>query len=243
MIISKKTQLIVALDLPSAQPVPALLRTMPPAISWFKVGLELFCADGPLALTYLQTAHKQIFLDLKLHDIPNTVARAVTAAARLGASMITIHASGGSNMLRAAADAAAAFGTHRPRLLGVTTLTSLDTEDLAQIGITCPLQEHAFKLGELAVRAGLDGLVCSVLEAVHFRKEFGENVLLVTPGIRPADTTANDQKRIATPADAVAAGADFLVVGRPILQAENPATAALRILKEIEQAQQHATDQ
>jgi orotidine-5'-phosphate decarboxylase len=227
-------QLIVALDIPDPHRIAALVDRMPPAVNWYKVGLELFAAGGPHALRPLTDHGKQVFLDLKLHDIPRTVARAVRAAAGHGAAMLTVHAGGGHNMLRAAAEAAATAGPRRPKLLAVTTLTSLAPDDLTRLGIHRPLKEHTLALGRMAVDAGIDGLVCSVHEAADFRRLLGSRPLLVTPGVRPAGNEAGDQKRVATPADAVKAGADFLVVGRPILEAADPRAAAENILREMQ---------
>ncbi len=229
-------QLIVALDLPAAGRLPALLRKLPAAVEYFKVGLELFIADGPAALAALRQARKKVFLDLKLHDIPNTVQRAVRAAACHEIAMLTLHAGGGSAMLAAAADAARAAGANAPLLLAVTTLTSLNAADLAELGVTRSLPDQALALGKLAAAAGIGGVVASVHETAGLRAHFGGALRIVTPGIRPAGAAAGDQQRIATPAAAVRAGADFLVVGRPILDAPDPAAAADAILAEIQAA-------
>jgi orotidine-5'-phosphate decarboxylase len=173
---------------------------------------------------------------LNLHDSPRTVARAVTAAAQLGVSILTVHAGGGREMLKAAAQAARDAGPRAPRLVAVTTLTSLAENDLRELGVTRPLQEHTLALGELAISSGIDGLVCSPLEARAFRDRLGPAPILITPGIRPSGADVGDQKRIATPAMAVAAGATFLVVGRPILDAPDPAAAARAVLKEMRPA-------
>lgn len=226
-------ELIVALDVPNANRIRSTLLLLPPEIRFFKVGLELYTASGPESVTLLRAARKHVFLDLKLHDIPRTVARSIAVAGEYGVDLLTIHAAGGRAMLRAAAEAAAGLGENRPRLLAVTTLTSLGSEDLLDIGVTRPLVEHTLALGKMAVSEGIDGLVCSVHEAALFRKELGPAPLLVTPGIRPACSDKGDQKRIATPASAVKAGANFLVVGRPILEAHDPAAAARSILAEI----------
>jgi len=231
-----KTELIVALDVPAANLVPGVVRALPAEISLYKVGLELFTAEGPAIVKTLAEQGKRVFLDLKLHDIPRTVARAVTAAGQHRVAMLTVHAGGGRGMLKAAAEAARECGASAPRLLAVTTLTSLAAEDLADLGITRPLREHTLSLGELAVAAGIDGLVCSPLEAAEFRSRLGPKPLLVTPGIRPAGADAGDQKRIATPAAAVRAGADYLVVGRPILEAPDPRAAAEEILRQMRDA-------
>lgn len=229
-------ELIVALDMPSSQALSALLQCLPREILWFKVGLELFAAEGPRALAPLRAQGKKIFLDLKLHDIPRTVERAVAAAARHGIGMLTLHAAGGRSMLKAAAQAAQAIGARAPKLIAVTTLTSLSQADLAEIGINRAMKDQALCLSELALAAGLDGLVASAQEVEDLRRHFGQGPLLVTPGIRPADGALGDQKRVATPTLAVRAGSNFLVVGRPILEAADPRTAALAILNEIRDA-------
>ncbi|NLE67861.1 MAG: orotidine-5'-phosphate decarboxylase [Lentisphaerae bacterium] len=229
-------RLVVALDIPSSRSLPALLQGLPPALEWFKVGLELFAAEGPRALAPLREAGKRVFLDLKLHDIPRTVARAVDACARHGVGLLTLHAAGGRAMLEAAARAAREAGPRAPKLIAVTTLTSLDAGDLADLGIVRALSDQAEALAHLALEAGIDGLVTSVHEAAALRRRFGPKPLLVTPGIRPADGAADDQKRVDTPARAVRAGADFLVVGRPILEASDPRAAAEAILADMRSA-------
>jgi orotidine-5'-phosphate decarboxylase len=228
-----KAQLIVAMDVPTARDAEIALRRLPPELALFKVGLELFTAEGPDAVRVFTAAHKQVFLDLKLHDIPRTVAHAVTAASRLGVALLTVQASGGRAMLKAAAEAAAAFGASRPRLIAVTVLTSLNHDDFADLGIARTIADQALALADLALSSGIDGVVTSVHEAQALRQRFGDKALLVTPGIRPAGADAGDQKRIATPAAAVKAGADFLVVGRPILEAPDPAQAARAIFEEM----------
>lgn len=232
----KAPELILALDRPSLAESLPLLDRLPETVRWVKVGLELFIAEGPAALRTLRLRRKNIFLDLKLHDIPNTVARAVTSAAGLGVALLTLHAGGGRKMLQAAAEANKGLGPNAPRLIAVTALTSLGQSDLAELGIRRALPDHVLALGALALESGLDGLVCSVHEAAALRQRFGPAPLLITPGIRPAGTATADQKRIATPAMAVRAGASFLVVGRPILDAPDPAAAAQSILREMEAA-------
>ena len=229
-------ELIVALDVPTAAALQAVLGRLPSAVTFGKVGLELFTAEGRRALDPLAARGMRLFLDLKFHDIPRTVARAVHAASTLGASLMTVHACGGRDMLKAAAEAAAEAGPARPRLIAVTTLTSLNQADLADLGIARTLAEQALRLGEMALASGIDGLVTSVHEAAELRRRFGPDPILVTPGIRPAGADAGDQKRIATPADAVRAGADFLVVGRPLTDAPDPAAAALSLIAEINAA-------
>ena len=228
-----KTDLIVALDVPSADSIPQIVSSLPDEISFYKVGLELFTAAGPAALEWLAQNNKKIFLDLKLHDIPRTVANAVKSAAQQKVALLTVHAGGGRAMLTAAAEAAAEIGANAPKIVAVTTLTSLDQNDLTELGIQRPLAEHTAALGQLAIECGIDGLVCSPLEVANFRKQLGPDPILVTPGIRPAGGDVGDQKRIATPASSVKDGSSFLVVGRPILAAENPPAAASEILKQM----------
>jgi orotidine-5'-phosphate decarboxylase len=199
----------------------------------FKIGGQLFTAEGPRAVTKLADLGFDIFLDLKFHDIPNTVAHAVAAAAWLPrVRLMTLHASGGLAMMRAAREAA---GTkkNRPALLAVTVLTSFDEASLREIGMEGPLGSRVVALARLAKTAGMDGVVCSALEAPAVRRELGPEFKILVPGVRPASAATNDQSRIATPGDAVRAGADYLVVGRPITAAANPRAAALKIVAEI----------
>ncbi len=199
----------------------------------FKVGSQLFTTVGPKAVEKLAGLGYEIFLDLKFHDIPNTVAHAVAAGARLdGVRLMTIHASGGAEMMRAARDAA---GTRakRPRLLGVTVLTSLDALALGSVGVAAAPGQHAVALARLAKESGLDGVVASAHEIRDIRAACGSEFLIVVPGIRPATAAADDQARVATPGDAIRAGADYLVVGRPITAAAKPREAAIRIGEEI----------
>ena len=228
-----KPELIVALDLSSAAESVAMADRLGTSIGWYKVGLELFTAEGPAALAPLKARGKKIFLDLKLHDIPNTLARAVTSAGRLGVNLLTLHAAGGKAMIQAAADAAHALGDQAPKLICVTTLTSLSQQDLSDIGITRTVSDQALALGRLALAAGADGLVTSVHEAAALRQALGPAPILVTPGIRPSGGAIGDQKRVATPALAVKSGSSFLVVGRPILEAHDPKAAAEAIQDEM----------
>jgi orotidine-5'-phosphate decarboxylase len=208
----------------------------------FKVGSQLFTSEGPRAVTKLADLGFDIFLDLKFHDIPNTVSRAVAAAVRLPrVRLMTLHASGGLAMMKAAREAA---GTkkNRPALLAVTVLTSFDEPTLREIGMEGSLGSRVVALARLARTAGMDGVVCSALEAPAVRREFGPDFKILVPGVRPASAATNDQSRIATPGDAVRAGADYLVVGRPITAAANPRAAALEIVAEIAGAERQRAD-
>jgi len=228
-----RERLIVALDVPSAREARTLVQRIGDAASIYKVGLQLFTSEGPYFVRELVSSGHKVFLDLKLHDIPNTVSLAVKQAAELGVTMLTVHGSGGTAMLRAAADAAAG----RITLLAVTVLTSMNDEDLEQVGISGRVMDQALRLAALARTAGLGGIVASPREAAQLRKSLGEGFAIVTPGIRPAGADRNDQQRIATPAEAIAAGATHVVIGRPITHAADPAKAALDIIAEMEQAQ------
>jgi orotidine-5'-phosphate decarboxylase len=201
---------------------------------WFKVGMELYYAAGNAVVEHLRARGFEVFLDLKLHDIPNTVAGAVRTVTRAGAGLLTVHAGGGQAMLQAAAEAASAPGA--PRLLAVTLLTSMDAGQLNGVGVCGPVDAQVLRLARLAQAAGIDGLVCSAEEVGAVRQALGEKALLVVPGIRPTGVAVNDQRRVATPAEAIAQGASMLVVGRPITQAADPAQAAMGILAEIRAA-------
>jgi len=235
-LVAAKERLAVALDLPDEQEAMKLVDRLGNTCQWFKVGMELYYATGNRIVHQLRDRGFNVFLDLKLHDIPNTVAGAVRSATQAGASLLTIHASGGAAMMSAAAEAAAAPGS--PRLLAVTVLTSMDANELAGIGIADTPAEQVLRLAKLAQQSGINGMVCSPEEVAILRKETGPNTFLVIPGIRPAGSDTGDQKRIATPAQAIADGASMLVVGRPITRAADPAQAARAILDEIETAQQ-----
>ena len=216
-----------ALDRPDLEGTLSLVRALAPHVGGIKLGLEFFAAQGPRGVEAVARLGLPIFLDLKLHDIPNTVAGAVREVARLGVAMLSLHASGGRAMLEAAM-AAAAAAEARPALLGVTVLTSLDATDLAEIGVAPEAAAQALHLARLAVASGLDGLVCSPHEIRGLRSAFGPAPRIVVPGIRPLEA-ADDQKRVMTPAEALAQGADLLVIGRPITRAPDPAAAAARI--------------
>ena len=217
-----------ALDTTDAEAAAALAHALKSAIGGIKLGLEFFIAHGPEGVRKA-AAGMPLFLDLKLHDIPNTVAGAVRAIAPLGVTMTTIHASGGAAMMKAAADAAAQAGPARPLLLGVTILTSLDEESLPSIGFGGTVSDSAKRLAALAQQSGLDGAVCSPHEVTGLRSQCGPGFKLVVPGIRPAGSAADDQRRIMTPKQAMTAGADYLVIGRPITGAADPVAAAKAI--------------
>ena len=230
-----KDRLAVALDHPDAYQAMKLVDSLGQTCQWFKVGMELYYAAGNDIIRQLRDRGFDVFLDLKLHDIPNTVAGAVRSATKAGASLLTIHASGGSAMMTAAAEAAKAPGS--PRLLAVTVLTSMDAAQLAATGITASPADQVLKLAKLARQSGIDGFVCSAEEVAAVRAATGPQTLLVIPGIRLAGAAIDDQKRIATPSQAIAQGASMLVVGRPITQAKDPAAAAEDILNEIAQSE------
>jgi orotidine-5'-phosphate decarboxylase len=225
-------RLIVALDFPNAGSALALVDRLEGSTSWFKVGLELYIAEGNSLVAELKRRGCSVFLDLKLHDIPNTVAGAVGSAARLGVDMLTVHAGGGPAMLEAAAAAA----EEGPDLLAVTVLTSMDHTQLEATGIQDSPSVQVERLATMALNCGVEGIVCSPVEISNLRRRVGSEPLLVIPGIRPEGTASNDQRRIATPAAAIASGASYLVVGRPITQAANPFAAAQAILAEMQMA-------
>jgi len=221
-------KIIVALDYADAASALKLTAQLDPALCRLKVGKELFTAAGPQLVEQLTRAEFSVFLDLKFHDIPNTVAKACTAASNLGVWMLNVHASGGLEMMQAAR-LAVNNTAHKPLLIAVTVLTSMDQAALTQIGIETDVATHVLKLATLTQHAGLDGVVCSALEATMLRRELGSQFCLVTPGIRPADASADDQSRVVTPSAALAMGADYLVIGRPITQASNPLQALAAI--------------
>lgn len=225
-------RIIVALDYPEAGPALALAKRLDPTLCKLKVGKELFVAAGPQLVQALVASGYQVFLDLKFHDIPNTVAQACKAAARLGVWMLNVHASGGLAMMRAAREALEEMGP-RPRLIAVTLLTSLSRPDLAAIGLDVPPEEQVLRLARLTHEAGLDGVVCSAREADILRRELGPSFLLVTPGIRPAGSAEDDQRRVLTPIQALRAGADYLVVGRPVTRAPDPVAALQNLHDEM----------
>ena len=227
-----RQRLIVALDVPDARAASLLIDRLEDTCAWFKIGLELFIAAGPAVLEPALRRGHSVFLDLKLHDIPNTVAAAVRSAAGLGARMLTVHAGGGPAMLAAAHEALAGVA-HAPQLLAVTVLTSMDETQLGAAGIGRSPAEQVELLARMGLGCGIRGFVCSAQEVGALRQLTGPEGTLVVPGIRPAGGSAGDQKRVATPADALRNGASYLVVGRPITQAADPAKAAEAILAEM----------
>ncbi len=234
-------KLILALDVGTADEAAKLVKLLQGRVGAFKVGLQLFTANGPSLVRIIQEKNAKVFLDLKFHDIPNTVAQAVTQACKLGIFMLNLHASGGSEMMKAAVKTAKnnppTGNAFRPILLAVTVLTSLNESILGEeLAIQRPLREHVVHLAWMAQESGLDGVVASPQEIREIRAACGEDFLIITPGVRPSWAAPGDQKRIMTPREAIEAGADYIVVGRPILAAPDPARAADRIIEEIESA-------
>jgi len=225
-------RLIVALDVSSAGAARNIVAALGDSVHMYKVGMQLYTAEGPAVVRDLLASGRQVFLDLKYHDIPNTTAAAVREAAQLGVSMLTVHASGGSKMLRAATDAAAGHPTP-PLVLAVTVLTSLDGNDLDKLGVRATVVDQALRLAAMALSNGCRGVVASAHEASALREEFGPDFVIVTPGVRPAGSGRGDQVRVVTPAEAIAAGANHIVVGRPITEAPDPAAEARAILGQI----------
>jgi orotidine-5'-phosphate decarboxylase len=227
-----RQNLIVALDVSSAAAAQSIVTAVGVSALTFKVGMQLYTAEGPGVVRDLVASGRRVFLDLKYHDIPNTVASAVREAAGLGVSMLTIHASGGGKMIHAAVDAAR---TVNPALmvLGVTVLTSMDEMDLDKVGVRGHMSEQVLRLAGLALTSGCHGVVASAMEAAELREELGKHFLIVTPGVRPAGKDHGDQSRVVTPAQAIAAGATYIVVGRPITDATNPGAEARAILEQM----------
>lgn len=228
------TPVIVALDYPQASAALALARRLSPALCRLKVGKELFTCSGPAVVEKLQSLGFEVFLDLKFHDIPTTVAGAVRAAAALGVWMVNVHVSGGRRMMEAAVEALT-VGSHRPLLIGVTVLTSMTDEDLLELGYNAPAAQLVQSLAVLAADCGLDGVVCSALESAVLRQTHGREFCLVTPGIRLSGDEAADQRRVVTPAAALALGSDYLVIGRSITAAADPLAALQRVHQELRQ--------
>ena len=237
--LSPRERLVFPLDVPDRQTAMQLVEQLHRDVGVFKVGKQLFVEAGPEIVRAIHDRGCEVFLDLKFHDIPKTTALASVEATRLGVKMFTLHASGGGEMMKAASAAVDSVCQQeklpRPILLAVTVLTSLSREDLVSVGITCSVEEHVSRLATLACDSGMDGIVASPLEIERIRQECGSQPRLVTPGVRPRTADWGDQKRVRTPLEAIASGADFLVVGRPIRDAENPRGAAQEITAEIEE--------
>ncbi len=228
MSIANNSRIIVALDFPDAHSALALVERIEPGACRLKVGKELFTRAGPQLVEQLVARGHDVFLDLKFHDIPNTVASACHAAAELGVWMLNVHALGGERMLLAAKEGIGR-ATHQPLLIAVTILTSMDEHDLAGVGLSGTPQDNVMRLAELAQASGLDGVVCSSRETAALRARLGEDFLLVTPGIRPAGSASDDQRRVMTPLEAIRNGSSYLVIGRPVTQADDP-VSVLRTL-------------
>jgi len=231
--LNARERLIVAVDVPTADEARALVDRLAGQVGMFKIGSQLFTAAGPDIVREIVGRGEKVFLDLKYHDIPNTVAGAVGSASRLGVSFLTLHGLGGRAMMEAAEGALPAIGM---RLLAITILTSHDEAGLQEVGVLLSLADSVRRLARLAKEAGIDGVVASPHEVGHIREACGKGFLIVTPGIRPAGSQPGDQARLATPATALAAGADYLVVGRPITEARDPVAAAGAIVREMETA-------
>lgn len=230
---STQSPVIVALDFASAKEAESMADRLDPAQCRLKVGKELFTRCGPQMVSRIVERGFDVFLDLKFHDIPNTVAGAVSAAADLGVWMVNVHALGGPRMMAAARDALAPLGGEAPLLTAVTVLTSMDAAELEAVGIQCDPLAQVQRLAQLAEQSGMDGVVCSAREVSALRKLVSPEFCLVTPGIRPAGSEQGDQRRIATPADAVAAGSDYLVIGRPITQSPDPLATLQAVNREL----------
>ena len=228
-------ELILALDMEEKADALALLDKIDDGLNWVKVGLQMFIRWGPAFLNQIASRDYRIFLDLKLHDIPNTVASAVRSLAHCPVEMLTLHASGGPEMLEAARKARDKLSS-KPKIIAVTVLTSINEAILGEIGLQGPISKRVHAMGKMAVNAGVDGLVCSPLELNILRENLGKEPLLITPGIRPSGSEIGDQKRVMTPSDAAQSGSSFIVVGRPILNAVDPYAAATQIRDELAKA-------
>lgn len=228
-------RIVVAMDYDNAASCIAMAERLDPKLCRLKVGKELFTAAGPQVVERLMSLGFDVFLDLKFHDIPNTTAKAVKAAAELGVWMVNVHASGGERMMVAAREQLDKVAGPSPLLIAVTVLTSMERQDLNGVGLDVDPRDQVLNLAALTRQAGLDGVVCSAQEVAMLRAELGEKFCLVTPGIRPLDSAADDQRRIVTPADAISMGSSYLVIGRPITQAADPVLACKKISDEIAQ--------
>ncbi len=226
--------IVVALDYDNRDSALAFVDKIDPRDCRLKIGKEMFTLFGPKLVRDIQGRGFDVFLDLKFHDIPNTVAKAVAAAADLGVWMVNVHASGGARMMNAAREALIPFGKDAPLLIAVTVLTSMEASDLVDLGISLSPADYAEKLARLTQRSGLDGVVCSAQEAIRFKQALGKEFKLITPGIRPVDSDAGDQRRIMTPEQALAAGVDYMVIGRPITQSVEPAQTLTAIRASLE---------
>jgi orotidine-5'-phosphate decarboxylase len=229
--LTTKDKIIVALDLPSVDAARNLIKSLGNDVSWYKIGLQLFVLGGSAFVQEVKASRAKIFLDLKFHDIPNTVRSAVESACALGVDMLTIHLSGGSEICQAAVKGRGANST---LLLGVTVLTSQTEATLSEIGVNRSMTQQVISLAALAKATGITGLIASPLELEPLRKEFGKSFVIVTPGVRPTRSAAGDQKRFTTPADAIKLGADYLVIGRPITASPDPKAAFSRIASELQ---------
>lgn len=227
------SRIIVALDFASGEQAAAFVNRLTPGSCRLKVGKELFTREGPALVRRFVDQGHDVFLDLKFHDIPNTVARACEAAAALGVWMMNVHASGGSKMMQAARQALDAVDGRRPLLIAVTVLTSMGRDDLAELGLAVEPEQQVLRLASLTRTAGLDGVVCSPREAAMLRTTVGAGFTLVTPGVRPQGAAMDDQTRVLTPADAIRQGADYLVMGRPIIRAEDPLAVLAQVNREL----------
>ncbi len=233
-------RLIVALDAPSLDTATKVVKTLAGTVAWFKIGKQLFTSVGPAAVSMVKERGGKIFLDLKFHDIPATVAGAGVAATELGVDMFNVHATGGFEMMKRTVDTVNEHcdkkGINPPIMIAVTVLTSMDRYDLSRVGINAEPADQVVKLAKLAKEAGMKGVVASTLEITIIKEEVGEEFLVITPGVRPAGSSMDDQKRIMLPKEAIRKGADFIVVGRPILKADDPVTAARNITIEMGRA-------
>lgn len=232
---NKPCELILALDVESLKDAKAILKNIGPKLKWVKIGLQLFTLYGPSIVQEISDLGYNVFLDLKFHDIPNQVASAIRSLKGLPIGLLTLHTSGGEEMMHWACQAQKDI-EHSLQLIGITVLTSMDENSLQSIGINASPSEQVLRLGELGIKSGLQGLVCSPLELSLLREKLGPNPILITPGIRPFKSDSNEQKRIMTPCDAVLAGASYIVVGRPIIKAADPAEALEEILNEMHNA-------
>jgi len=235
---NNKERLIVALDVDTKEKALALVDKLKKDVKIFKVGSELFTSCGPEIVQEVHNIGCAVFLDLKFHDIPNTVARSAASAVKLGVFMFNVHASGGTDMMKkvaaAVSEEAKKLKAARPKVIAVTVLTSMDENNLKKVGVDDNMETQVLRLAKLAKESGLDGVVASAVEIKPIRAALGKAFIIVTPGVRPSWAAVNDQKRIATPKEAIDSGADFIVVGRPIIEASDPAEAARKVLKEIE---------